>query len=249
LAKKLLVTKHVVKKEDTEQNYYRHITDVFPVYSLKTVAWCGLFFIVVPAIIYLLSYIPFMSVPGPGHGLHDVLTYQQHMYDYHKNLKATHPFSSVWWQWPIMEKPLWYYGGQVAAGKTSVIVAMGNPAIWWVGIVAIISTLWIGYKKRDRLVLFLFIGMCANYLPWVPVPRLTFIYHFFAMVPFMIFCIVYVIRHLRETYPIPAVKYSVYGYLTLVFLLFVMFYPILSGAVVDRSYVTHYLKWFSSWVF
>ncbi|MDB5052506.1 MAG: putative rane protein [Bacilli bacterium] len=248
-AKRRLVTKHIVKKDDAVQSNYRYIIDVFPLAATKTIAWCALFFIAVPAVIYVLSYIPFMMVPGPGHGLHDVLTYQQHMYDYHKNLKATHPFSSTWWQWPIMEKPLWYYGGQVPTGKTSVIVALGNPAVWWVGIPAIFSTLWIGLRKKDKVVLFLFVAMCANYLPWVLVPRLTFIYHYFAMVPFMIFCIVYVIKHMKETSSDPAINYLLYWYLGLVLLLFLMFYPILSGAVVNASYVTNYLKWFSSWIF
>lgn len=248
-AKRLLVTKHNVKKEDLNQSYYRQVIEVFKPHLIKTVTWCLLFFVAVPGVIYVLAYIPFMLVPGPGHGLHDILTYQKHIYEYHKNLVATHPFSSVWWQWPIMEKPLWYYGGQVPFGKTSVIVALGNPAIWWVGIVAIFSTLWIGFKKRDKTVLFLFIAMCANYVPWMLVARLTFIYHFFAMLPFMIFCIVYVIRHLKETNPGSNLNPAIYGYHAVVFLLFVMFYPILSGAVVSRSYVDHALKWFSSWIF
>jgi hypothetical protein len=248
-AKKMLVTKHTVKKENVTQTYYRHIIQSFKPYLLKTLIWCLLFFIAIPGVIYVASYLPFMLVPGPGHGLHDVMTYQKHMFDYHRDLKATHPFSSTWWQWPIMEKPLWYYGGQPPAGKASLIVALGNPAVWWVGIVAIFSTLWIGIKKRDKNVLFLFIAMCANYVPWMLVARLTFIYHFFAMLPFMIFCIVYVIRHLRETNPSSIMKNAVYGYQAIVLLLFLMFYPILSGAVVNRSYVDHFLKWFSSWVF
>ncbi|MEX2461238.1 MAG: glycosyltransferase family 39 protein [Paenibacillaceae bacterium] len=248
-AKKLLVTKHIVKKENITQSYYRQIIGAFKPHLIKTVAWCLLFFVVIPGVIYVLSYIPFMQVPGSGHGLHDVWTYQKHMYDYHKNLKATHPFSSTWYQWPIMQKPLWYYGGQVPAGKVSLIVALGNPAVWWVGIVAIFSTLWIGLKKKDKTVLFLFIAMVANYVPWMLVARLTFIYHFFAMLPFMIFCIVYVIRHLKEVIPSQAMKGAVVGYHAIVLLLFLMFYPILSGAVVSRSYVDHFLKWFHSWIF
>jgi Gpi18-like mannosyltransferase/predicted membrane-bound dolichyl-phosphate-mannose-protein mannosyltransferase len=248
-AKRLLVTKHVVKKEDAAQSYYRHIIETFQPSLVKTLAWCLLFFLAVPGVIYVLSYLPFMLVPGPGHGLYDVFTYQKHIYDYHKNLVATHPFSSTWWQWPIMEKPLWYYGGQVAAGKTSLIVALGNPAVWWVGIPAIISTLWIGVRKKDKRVLFLFIAMCANYVPWMLVARLTFIYHFFAMLPFLIFCIVYVIRHLKEKYPSGFMNKIIYGYYAAVFLLFLVFYPILSGVIVNRSYVTHFLTWFKSWIF
>jgi dolichyl-phosphate-mannose-protein mannosyltransferase len=77
------------------------------------------------------------------------------------------------------------------------------------------------------------------------------------MLPFMIFCIVYVIRHLKEINPSSNVirflklliTIAIYWYFAVVLLLFLMFYPILSGAVVSRWYVDHALKWFSSWIF
>ena len=249
-AKRLIgsMEKHT-KKEDPDNNYIRHVVSVFKPNAIKTVAWCTLFFVAIPLVIYVLSYFPFMLVPGAGHGLYNVYTYQLHMYDYHKNLVATHPFSSTWWEWPIMKRPLWYYGGPTPEGKISSIVALGNPAIWWVGIAAVFSTLWIGWKKKDKMVLFLFIAMCANYVPWMLVPRLTFIYHFFAMVPFLIFCIVYMIRQFQEKYPTREMKFATYSYLGIVMLLFVLFYPVLSGAIVNRSYAVNYLKWFSTWVF
>ena len=38
------------------------------------------------------------------------------------------------------------------------------------------------------------------------------------------------------------------AYAALIFALFIMFYPILSGQPVDVNYVTKYLKWFKTWV-
>ena len=89
--------------------------------------------------------------------------------------------------------------------------------------------------------------LAAQYVPWMLVSRLTFIYHFFASVPFMIFCLVYVIRHLEGIYPV--VRRLVPAYLGLVFLLFLMYYPILSGMLVSKSYVEHFLRWFPGWNF
>ena len=36
--------------------------------TLLTILWCVLMFVIVPLGVYTLSYIPFMMVPGPGHG-------------------------------------------------------------------------------------------------------------------------------------------------------------------------------------
>jgi dolichyl-phosphate-mannose-protein mannosyltransferase len=169
------------------------------------------------------------------------------MYGYHKNLVSTHPFSSKWWQWPIMTKPLWAYSGtDVTPGKTSTITILGNPAIWWIGIIAIISSIFIAVKKHDRKIVVVLVAIAAQYLPWVLIPRIAFIYHFFSIVPFAILAIVYVIKNIEEKYP--KARYMVYVYLTVVALLFIWFYPVLSGMEVDSSYIAN-LRWLKSWIF
>lgn len=220
-----------------------------PVFLLRTVLWCLPFFLVVPALIYTASYIPFFLVPGPGHGFHDMLTYQEFMYNYHAHLVATHPFASSWWQWPLMTKPIWYYGGSVAADKVSSIVAFGNPAVWWPGIAAVGIALILFFRgrARDPRLVFLLVGLAAEYLPWVGVSRLTFIYHFFASVPFVILLIVYIMKEGEDRGRLR--RSHAYGYLGVVLLLFVLFYPILSGMTVDKTYVAHVLRWFQSWIF
>ena len=67
------------------------------------------------------------------------------MFEYHKNLVATHYFSSPWYEWPLIVKPMWYYSAAFPAmGKASTIMAFGNPAVWWTGLVAILFVL--GYS-------------------------------------------------------------------------------------------------------
>ena len=234
-------------KDNKKSKKIAWIKSFIPLYINGTLLCCALFFIVIPAAIYLMSYIPFMMAPGPGHGLRDVLSYQTHMYNYHKNLSATHSFSSSWWQWPIMTRPMWYYGSTEApAGRTSVIVSFGNPAVWWVGIAAVIASAIIAATKKDRKMTVALIAIAAQYLPWILVPRIAFIYHFFSIVPFVIISIVYCIKHIVEKYP--GARYLAYAYLVVAAALFIWFYPALSGMEVSRSYIDS-LKWFKSWVF
>lgn len=212
---------------------------------LKTMAGAALFLIVVPLFIYLLAWIPFMRVP-PGHGIGDVLQAQIAMYRYHAELKATHPYSSVWYEWPLMIKPMLYYFMQAdTENHTARIVAMGNPAIWWLGLPAILATAVMGYKKRDKVAAFIVIGFAFQYFPWAILARkLVFIYHFFVSVPFLVFAIVYQLRYLTET--VAWFKPLRTAYVSLVILLFFLFYPVISGFAVSNHY-TAYLKWLPQW--
>jgi dolichyl-phosphate-mannose--protein O-mannosyl transferase len=85
---------------------------------------------------------------------------------------------------------MWFYSGSgyLASGMISSISCMGNPAVWWFGLFAIlfiaVRACW--QRRSGRLDLFLLIGFASQYLPWVLVPRSTFIYHYFASVPFII---------------------------------------------------------------
>ncbi len=241
--KKLTIKKETASLPITTLGFYR-----------DTILWACLFFVIIPLIIYGFSYLP-LWLSEPTRTFFDyVETSQTHMFNYHKNLVATHSFSSKWYEWPLLKRPLWMYAGQPpqlpvgirGEGLVSSIVSMGNPAIWWLfaPVLLIVVLLW--FKSRDRVLFFLLTGAAAQYLPWVAVPRLTFIYHFFASVPFLILFITYVLKWLEDRNK--SLCYLTYCYLTVVFVLFVLFYPVLSGMVVSKSYVSTFLRWFESWI-
>ena len=218
---------------------------------LPTIAWCVLFFIIMPAVIYTLSYLPYKMVPGHEKTglISEVISYQKQMYGYHKNLKATHPYSSTWWQWPIIYRPVWYYSAsEPGEGMASTISALGNPALWWIGALCFFAACYIAFKKKDKSFIPIITAIVSQYLPWIFISRIAYIYHFFSIVPFIILCTVYVIRHLHEhTRRLLSKKY-IYAYLCLNAILFIMFYPVLSGLTVPAWYVK-YLTWFGSWCF
>jgi dolichyl-phosphate-mannose--protein O-mannosyl transferase len=174
------------------------------------------------------------------------------MYNYHKNLRQAtpHPFSSGWQEWPFIKRPMWFYmGHDLPQGKISSIVSMGNPAVWWTGAICLIF-IFVGsvfLNMKDEAALFILIGFASQYVPWVLVPRETYIYHFFASVPFIIFAIVYVVMKIKTRFA--WASFIVYPYMGVVLFLFALFYPVLSGALIDREYAVRYLKWFESWTF
>jgi Gpi18-like mannosyltransferase len=217
--------------------------------ALKTLLWCMLFFIVIPVIIYLLSYLPYYLCSEP-YDLKGVWDVQKFMFSYHSNLQATHPYESPWWQWPLDIRPIWYYVGyNVAEGNISTISSFGNPAVWVVclfGTAALAVKLLSGKVKYNKGMFVLFVGACANYLPWVLVTRCTFIYHYFATVPFILLLTVYLVKDMDERKP--HLRYVKWAWLTVAVILFALFYPALSGAEVPKGYISM-LEWLPSWTF
>ncbi|MGQ9473517.1 MAG: phospholipid carrier-dependent glycosyltransferase [Candidatus Caldatribacteriaceae bacterium] len=212
----------------------------------KLFPFCVMAFILIPIILYSLSYVPYILVPG--HGFWDIWRYQIRMYRYHKNLEATHPFATPWWQWPAMIRPIWLYQGKgLPVGKISSIVSLGNPAIWWLGVLLLLALLFFSDLRTISSLPFILSGFFSQYLPWIFVPRITFIYHYYGCVPFLILLIGAFFKKLEGL----SFSYKrwmwVYGIAVVV--LFAMFYPILSGKVVDENYVGKFLQWLPSWVF
>ncbi len=238
------------KVKRTRAERASQVTAVFPRRALVVLGWCIVSFVLVPGLIYLLAYLPFMQLPGPGHALRDVVASQGYMYRYHSEMKQTHPFSSPWWQWPILERPVWYYAGAFGLrdGKVSTIVSLGNPAVWWPGIAAVGAGIWLAIRRREASIAFILVGLFSEFLPWAIAPRkLVFIYHFFPSVPFMVLAIVYGAKVMMDRHP--AFRHVVRGYCVVVLGLFVLFYPILSAMPVRRDFVLHWLRWFNSWTF
>lgn len=134
-----------------------------------TLAFCVVMFILVPMVIYALAYIPYLKTPS-GHGL--VATIRDNaksMFTYHSKTVAdsTHPYSSHWFEWPVMYRPLWYFSNTTPDGLKQGISAFGNPAVWWAGIGALGYTLAmaivIPLKKRNYYYMnkYIFAGIYA----------------------------------------------------------------------------------------
>lgn len=229
---------------------HQSIIESYGLNTMKTLAFCVVVFVVVPIIIYACSYIPFNDMGAQDRQsnspfIEKVLNNQTSMYNYHSTLEATHPYESTWYQWPVMTRPILYYLESVDDIYKSGISSFGNPLVWWVGIIAFVFMLYLIFKEKDRIALFITIGYLAEYLPWMLVSRCTFIYHYFPSVPFVVMMIGYGIYKMVKK--APKAKYAVYVYAAAVIGLFFAFYPVLSGAPCTIEYAKM-LKWIDTWV-
>ena len=103
------------------------------------------------------------------------------------------------------------------------------------------------WKRRDGKALFLLVGYLAQLVPWIPISRPTFNYHYFPAVPFLVFALCYLFNDLARCRP-RFWKRWVLGLTGTAVGLYMAFYPVLIGLTIPRWYSTA-LRWLPSWPF
>ncbi len=202
----------------------------------------SLYFITIPPIIYLITYIPFFLL---GHDINTFIELQRQMWWYHTNLKAHHDYQSFWWSWPLNLYPVWYFV-EYQKDKISNIFASGNPAVFWLGTLAIILTikdaLYSLFKKNFSSFVklsIILLGFFIFWIPWAFSPRIMFLYHFAPSVPFLSIALGY---QLVKFWDKKEYKYSVIIILFYLFLGFLLVYPFLVGIPLPKDWVLLFFR-------
>jgi dolichyl-phosphate-mannose--protein O-mannosyl transferase len=191
----------------------------------------------VPATIYAASYAP-MYVLGSGHTLADMLELQYQMFYYHSHVTGTHPYMSVWWQWPIMQIPISYYyhdfrAAAAAADPTACcvaeILALPNPAVFLLGLISVPFTAWLAWRERNKGYALLVIAYFLQWLPWFHSPRMLFEYHFFPNLALIVLCDVVLLQRIFRRLGEDQRRWYLGGYVVVVIALFAYFYPVVAG--------------------
>ena len=210
-------------------------------------------FLLLAVLVYFLIYIPDVLA---GRSAIDLLSLQGAMYNYHATLNATHAFASSWWTWPLMLRPLWLYVSTLPNNITSTITLMGNPLVWWVGFACVIG---ISIFAIDKIVkaagnrlgkiglpaLFIITFFFFQWVPYMLISRITFIYHFYLNVPFLCLATAYFISKYWSS---RWVKLVAIAYFAATVALFALFYPVISGTPTTNSWIDS-LQWLNGWVF
>jgi dolichyl-phosphate-mannose--protein O-mannosyl transferase len=94
---------------------------------------------------------------------------------YHTELTVTHPFSSPWWSWPLLIKPVWLYFSKLGEKWVSTVTLMGNPAVWWIGIASIIEVCARAVKWKKPSDLYLATMFFIQWIPYAFISRTLFL--------------------------------------------------------------------------
>jgi len=194
-----------------------------------------LWYFVIPLLVYLASYIPMFMVGD--HSFQTFIDVQKQMWWYHTGLDATHPFTSQWYTWPFLIRPIWLYTSGVVDGMVSNIYAMGNPIIFWGGIVSVIVGFYYALVERNKKLALVVFSYFIFFIPWAVSPRIMFLYHYLPSVSFIVMILAYVLKRNMKIL-IPFLIISVIS--------FMYFYPHWIGYPVNETFDKTYY-WLDTW--
>lgn len=212
----------------------------------------AVFLAIIPFIIYLSVFSIHFSLldkPGSGDAFHPANFQQMNifskfvelnteLYTSNARLGASHPYTSEWFQWPFMNKPIFYWDGNDGAR----IYLIGNPLVWWLSTLAAIYFLTSIPKKLKSMpsgYSLLAFGYLLNWLPFIFIGRVMFLYHYFTSLIFAILILCFQLDRLKNRIAFNAV---LAGSITL----FLFFSPLTYGFSIPDWYYK-LMVWLPSW--
>ena len=198
--------------------------------------------------------------------LYSLFEYHKEMVQFGVGLSTPHPYESQPWDWFFITRPVAFFwnsytdaaGLHPAAANTTgpyvqEVLAIGNPAIWWVSVPAMAVCLGWWLTRRDWRAGAALLCILAGWASWLPFVSRTKCYYYAREVePFMSICIVLCLGLILG----PATarlgrrvlgSVLVGGYVLAVLILFWYFYPILAGKIIPYSdWLSH--MWYARWI-
>jgi dolichyl-phosphate-mannose--protein O-mannosyl transferase len=219
----------------------------------------------VSATVYGLIWLPdvLRHSPDPNevHNLNDVVYRQYTMFMYHDTLKATHPYSSQWWEWPLDYVPVAYFYQDHRKNQSDPkgccvyeITSMPNPVILWFGLICVPWVAFLAWRECNKGYALIVLTYLLQWLPWMKSPRITFAYHFYVDIPLICLCITVVLQRLwqwavrsPETHSKLLAGLAISAFVALVLVSFVFFYPILAAYPIPWD-AWHQRMWIDKWI-
>ncbi|MDR2348427.1 MAG: phospholipid carrier-dependent glycosyltransferase [Bifidobacteriaceae bacterium] len=133
--------------------------------------------------------------PGEGVGwlpapLRSLLEYHRQVYGFHTTLTSEHNYASNPAWWLIQQRSTsFFYESEPTCGADScsqAVTALGNPLIWWLGVVALGAVIYNAIVWADRRAWGVLAGYIGGYLPWLfYAQRTIFTFYTVAFLPFV----------------------------------------------------------------
>ena len=208
---------------------------------IEAALWLG----AVPLLAYFISFAPtFYYAQNPVDPWH-MIDHHRTMIRMQDSVVKTHLYMSVWWQWVLDYRPIWYLYEPVDGAQRGILL-LGNPIAMWSGLPALFWCLWRGFRndRKDML------AFAALYLVsigmWIGNGKpVQFYYHYLLPGSFLMACLALALDDVwRRT---DRWRWLAAATMAGTLLAFVWFWPIISAAALagKKSYVTW--MWLDSW--
>jgi len=155
-----------------------------------------LVFIVITFLIYYTAISIHFKILKHAGGLKEFIGLNQSML-YSHSRPLTHPYSSKWFTWPVMARPVSYLYSPLSNNFVQNVTLVGNPFVWWLSSLGILvfAILILNNKvsclRNKKSPAFpgggiILLGYIISYLPFMSISRCLFLYHYLTAIIFAI---------------------------------------------------------------
>jgi len=227
--------------------------------------------VLLPIAVYVASWVGWFATPGAYNrqwaatatvsgvmaalpaAFQSWLHYHGAMWNFHVGLTQGHSYKANAWSWLVMGRPTsFFYTAKEPCGAKSCaaeVLALGNPVIWWAGLLAMAHQAWQWLAKRDHRAMVIVVGWSAGWLPWLLFQQRTiFTFYAVVMAPFVCIALARSCVAVLDSPGDRGVRFAVVTSVALCVLVIAWaFYPLWTGQSIP--YDTWTLRmWFSTWI-
>ena len=208
--------------------------------------------LVVPPLMYLASYSQYFLL---GYNFSDFIELHRQIWWYQNRHDLEHTYGTTalfcvphgtkaektWCPW-ILDARGVYFSYEQNGEKAGYIYALGNPLIFWAGIIAVSFVLGKFLEEKRKEYALILLGYFVFWVPWIFSPRLMFLYHYLPSLPFLAISLGVSLSAIYKT----KFKYVSLAILLIFIAVFFYFYPISSGWPIKPASIDRYM-WLSTW--
>jgi dolichyl-phosphate-mannose-protein mannosyltransferase len=209
---------------------------------IEAALWLG----AVPLAVYWMTFAPTFFLSDHPVPPWDIIGHHQYMFELQDSVRKPHPYRSVWYQWIINWRAIWYLYEHVD-GVQRGIVLIGNPFTMLAGLAGLGWCLWAAIRRRRSDALAFALLYLASIGLWIVTQKpVQFYYHYILPGAFLMACLALALDALwqrRDRW-----RWGAPCAIALSFGMFAWFYPIISAAPLHhgkKSYAEW--MWLASW--
>ena len=178
-----------------------------------------------------------------GAGLGEVIRDHSQMYAYHtREASGYAPAQSMWYQWPIGARPVPIFVAETGAHRAEMWI-LTNPVVVYTGVFALLGVAIAAVRRRQMDLMIPLIAAAAEFVPWIYVDRIQFLYQYALVTPMLVIAVVLVLARTRRRrlahYAAPLLVIAAIAG-------FVYLFPMMAGVRMNAGYfvgVRHTLPW------
>lgn len=205
----------------------------------EAAVWLG----ALPLAIYALSFAPYAFLVEGAVAPTGLIDFHSRMLTLQERVVTPHTYQSVWYQWVLNWRAIWYFYEPVDGVQRGVML-IGNPLTMWLGLPALAWCAWAGVMRRRWDALAVAVCYFASLGMWIVAAKpVQFYYHYLLPSMFLIAALALALDELwrhgwrRLSLLVLAGSVGMFAY----------FWPILTAAPLDGADAFLYWTWIPSW--